>query len=211
MNCSRVRRWIPLYAGADLPIRKARRLEKHLGRCIDCGTELKELKAALASVRAIADQGILDWPEAEWKGLMARVKSEKPRPRPVSPLSAIPRKAWAYGLAIILVLGVATLILRRLLSPPAASLLSEIVTATPAQPSRSLKTVEALPVSDPRDVPFRVRRSRLEPLDRAMLAAGSAPEKTTQNLMSMILVSQETGLKVHWTFNRNFEWKEKKP
>jgi hypothetical protein len=48
----------------------------------------------------------------------------------------------------------------------------------------------------------------MEPLDRAMLAAGPASEKTTQNLMSMTLVSQETSLKVHWTFNRNFEWKE---
>jgi anti-sigma factor RsiW len=210
MICSRVRKLIPLYAGADLSARKIRRLEKHLESCADCGREIEELRAALDGIRAVAGRETLDWPEAEWKGLMERVKSEKPRPRPVSPLSAIPRKAWAYGFAILLVLGVATLILRSLLSPPVASLLSEIVTATPAQPSRSLKTVEALPVSDPRDVPFPVRRSRLEPLDRAMLAAGPASEKTTQNLMSMTLVSQETGLKVHWTFNRNFEWKEKK-
>jgi hypothetical protein len=46
--------------------------------------------------------------------------------------------------------------------------------------------------------------------DRTLLAAGTAPEKTTQNVMSMTLVSQETGLQVHWTFNKNFEWEEKK-
>ena len=210
MNCSRARKWIPLYAGADLTAKKTRRLEKHLERCTDCGTELKELKAALASVRAIADQGIIDWPEAEWKGLMARVKSEKPGPRPVSSLGAIPRKAWAYGFAILLVLGVATLILRSLLSPPAAPLLSEFVTATPVQPSRSLKTDEATSFGYPRNTPFKVQREKTATADRAMLAAGTAPKKTTQNMMSMTLVSQETGLKVHWTLNRNFEWEEKK-
>jgi anti-sigma factor RsiW len=210
MNCSRVRKWISLYAGADLSARKARRLEKHLERCANCRKEIEELRAALAGIRAVAGRDTLDWPEGEWKDLMARLKSEKPGPRPVSPLSAIPRKAWAYGFAILLVFGVVTLILRSLLSPPAAPLLSEIITATPAQPSRSLMTDEVPSVSYPRDVPFRVRRDRTEALDRAMFAAGRTPEKTTQNLMSMTLVSQETGLKVHWTFNRNFEWKEKK-
>lgn len=210
MNCSRARKWIPLYAGADLPIRKARRLEKHLERCADCGRELKELKAALASVRAIADQGILDWPEAEWKGLMTRVKSEKPEPRQVSRIGAIPRKAWAYGLAIILVVGIAALILRSVLSPPAAPLLSEMIAPTPTQPARSLKIDNAPSMNYPRDVPFRVQRYQAERLDLATLAAGPASEKTTQNLMSMTLVSQETGLKVHWTLNKNFEWEEKK-
>jgi hypothetical protein len=208
MNCSRIRKWIPLYSGTDLSARKARRLEKHLETCSDCGRELEEIRTALDGIRAVAGRETLDWPEAGWKALMARVKSEKPGPRPVSPLGAIPRKAWAYGFAIILLLGSAALILRNVLSPPGAPLPSEIITATPAQPSRALKTDEALPMSNPRDVPFRVRGSRMEPLDRAMLAAGPASEKTTQNLMSMTLVSQETSLKVHWTFNRNFEWKE---
>jgi len=211
MNCSRVRKWIPLYAGADLSARKARRLEMHLERCADCGREIEEFRAALDGIRAVAGRETLDWPEAEWKGLMARVKSEKPGTRQVSPLSAIPKKAWAYGFAIILLLGIAALILRSILSPPAAPLLSEIITATPAQPSRSLKTDEAPSARYLRDVHFRVRTDRTEALDRATLAAGPTPEKTTQSLMSMTLVSQETGLKVHWTFNRNFEWKEKKP
>jgi len=210
MNCSRVRKWIPLYAGADLSARKARRLEMHLERCADCGRALEELRAALDGIRAIAGRETLDWPEAEWKGLMARVKSEKPGPRPVSPIGAIPRKAWAYAFAIVLVLGIAALILRSILSPPAAPLLSEIVTATPAQPSRSLKTDEAPSFRYPRDIPFKVQRERTATPDRATLAAGPASEKTTQNLMSMTLVSQETGLKVHWTLNKNFEWKEEK-
>jgi len=209
MNCSRVRKWIPLYAGADLSSRKALRLEKHLERCTDCRTELDEFRAALDGIRAVAGRETLDWPVAEWNGLMARVKSERPEHHQVSRLGAIPRKAWAYGFAIVLVLGVAALILRSILSPPASPLLSEIISHTPAQPSRSLTIDEAASISYPQDIPFRVPREQGE-LDRAVLAAGPAPEKTTQDLMSMILVSQETGLKVHWTFNKNFEWEEKK-
>jgi hypothetical protein len=209
MNCSRVRKFLPLYAGADLSARKTRRLEKHLERCADCGRELEELKAALAGIRAVAGRETLDWQEADWKGLMARVKSEKPGPRRTMSLAGVPSKAWAYGLAIILVVGIAALILRSVLSPPAAPLLSEIITATPAQPSRALMTDRAASVIYPQDVPFRVQREQTEP-DRAVLAAGFAPEKTAQDLMSLTLVSQETGLKVHWTFNKHFEWEEKK-
>lgn len=210
MNCSRVRRWIPLYAGADLSARKARRLEKHLDGCTDCGRETEELRAALDGLRAVAGRETLDWPEAEWKGLMARVQAEKPDRRPVTLPGAIPKKAWAYGLAIILIAGIAFLIMRSILSPPAAPLLSKFVTATPVQPSRSLKTDEATSFGYPRNTPFKVQREKAATADRATLAAGSAPEKTTQNVMSMTLVSQQTGLKVHWTFNRNFEWEEKK-
>jgi len=211
MNCSGARKWIPLYAGADLSVRKNRRLEKHLEKCASCGREIEELRAALDGVRAVASRESIDWPEAEWRGLMARVKSKRPEARPVSPFGAIPRKAWAYGLAIVLVVGIAALILRSIFRPAAAPLLSEIMTATPAQPSRALKIDNAPSMNNPRDVPFRVQRYQAERLDLATLAAGPAPEKATQNLMSLTLVSQETGLKVHWTFNRNFEWKEKKP
>jgi hypothetical protein len=210
MNCSRVRKFLPLYAGADLSTGKARRLEKHLQRCGDCRREIEEIRAALDGIRAVAGREILDWPEAEWEGLMAHVRSEKPAPRPVSRFSTIPRKAWAYGLAIVLVLGIAAFIMRNILSSPPAPLRSELIASTLAPPLRSLKIDEASSFRYPRDVPFRVRGSRMEPLDRAMLAAGPASEKTTQNLMSMTLVSQETGLKVHWTLNKNFEWKEEK-
>jgi len=38
----------------------------------------------------------------------------------------------------------------------------------------------------------------------------SAPDETSgsQDVISMTLVSQESGLKVHWYFDKNFDWKE---
>jgi hypothetical protein len=209
MNCSRARKFLPLYAGADLSAGKARRLERHLERCSSCRKESGEFRDALAGIRAVAGRDALDWPEGEWKSLMARVRSAKQGPRHVPDFRTIPRKAWATGFAAVLVLGAAALILRGLLSPPATPLLSEILTATSPQPSRTLTKDEVPSGLFPQDVPFRVQRER-RALDRVLLAAAPVPEKTTQKMMSMTLVSQETGLKVHWTFNRNFEWEEKK-
>jgi hypothetical protein len=209
MNCSRLGKWLPLYAGADLSARRSRRLEKHLETCADCRLALDELRAALAGVRDVAGREALDWPEADWKRVLARVLSAKPEPRRAVRAATFPRKAWAYGLAVILVLGAAVLVMKIALSPPAAPLLTEVLMPTPARPSRALMTYETPSPRQLQDVPYGVQPERMT-LDRTLLAAGTTPEKTTQNMMSMTLVSQETGLQVHWTFNRNFEWEEKK-
>lgn len=209
MNCARVRKFLPLLAGDDLTYRKARRLEKHLEGCPGCNKESEEIRAALAGIRAVAGREALDWAEGEWKGLMARVRSEKPEPRPALPLCAVPKKAWAYGFIIILILGLAALVLRTVLLPPASPFLSETIAATTAGPSRVLIKDRVPFGAFPQDGPFRVQKAAGVP-DRAVLAARPSPEKATQDLMSLTLVSQETGLKVHWTFNRNFEWEEKK-
>jgi anti-sigma factor RsiW len=209
MNCARARRWLALFAGADLPSRKARRLEKHLEGCPGCRKELEELRAALAGIQAAAARETLDWPEGEWKGLMAQVRSEKPRPRPVPVFNVFPRKAWAAGFLLVLALFIAGLILRAILFSPGRSPLSEIITATATQPSRALMKEEVSSKGYPKDAPFSVQKGR-GATTGTVLAARRSPEKATQDLMSMTLVSQETGLRIHWTFNKNFDWEEKK-
>jgi hypothetical protein len=210
MSFCKIRKWIPLYAGADLSARKARRLEKHLDLCADCRAVFKEFMAALDGIRAIADRATVDWPKAEWKDLIARINSEQPYPRRRSaPLAAFPKKAFAYGVASVLVFGITFLILRSILSRPTPPVSSEIVAATPAQPLRSLVSGELPSGPYPKDLVFNDQR-KPKAIDRAMLATKPAPEIIAQNTMSMTLVSQETGLKVHWTFNRDFEWKETK-
>jgi Putative zinc-finger len=209
MNCSRARRRLPLYAGADLSSRKAGRLEKHLEGCPRCRREVEELRAALAGIRAVAGRETLEWPEGEWKGLIARVRSEGPKPRPAPVFSAFPRKAWTAGFLFVLALGIAGLILRAILSSPGRSPLSVIITATAAQPPRALLKEQGSSKGYPQDVPFSIRKVP-GATDRTVVAAKRPPEKPTQDLMSMTLVSQETGLRIHWTFNRNFDWEEKK-
>ncbi len=40
--------------------------------------------------------------------------------------------------------------------------------------------------------------------------AGMAEEALSQNRLSVTLVSNESGLKVYWYFNKNFDWEEEK-
>ena len=153
MNCSRARKEIALHAGADLPAARARRLEKHLLKCADCRAELEEHRAALESVRTVAGRKTLDWSEAEWRTLMARATSENPSPRRFSLFIRPPQKAWAYGLAGLLVLGVASAILRGLLSPPAASLPAETAALIPAPPPRLIPVDTAASTAPTGDIP----------------------------------------------------------
>jgi len=43
---------------------------------------------------------------------------------------------------------------------------------------------------------------------RSQTAAQRPKESAGQDVLSMTIVSQETGLKIVWFFNKNFEWKE---
>lgn len=210
MNCSRVRRSLPLLAGKDLPAGKARRVEKHLEKCPDCRQKIEEIRAALAGVRAIADRSILDWPEADWRRFMARVKSESPKPllRPFL-LPGLARRSWTYAAASILVLSAGILVLRIVRPRPTSAMLAETATSTPAQPGRPLSGKLDFLARSPQDRPFRVYADRKSP-ERVMLAAGPVPGRPAQEMMSMTLVSQKTGLQVHWTWNRNFDWEVKK-
>jgi hypothetical protein len=184
-------------------------LDKHLERCADCRAELEQQKTALNSVRSIAGRETLDWSEAEWADLVARTTSGRPEPGRFPGLAAFPRRAWAAGLAGIFLLVIAAVILSRLSGPPEAPLLSEMITPTATLPPRALPEGAAASAGPAGDIPFGIRSG---PVDsgKTLLASGPAPENRAQDRMSLTLVSQETGLKVHWTFNRNFAWEEKK-
>jgi hypothetical protein len=198
---------IPLYAGGELPGTKARRLERHLEECSVCQGMVEEFRAALAGLRTAARRDELDWPEAEWKRLMARIKAEPPARR-AFPLGMRPKPIWAYGAAALLLLTLSVIILRTRLFPPVPVQPAEILASTEVQPGRSLVFADSQFSRLQQDIPFRVRAERHRTIESEALISASAGGKTLQDILSMTLVSQETGLKVHWTFNRNFEWKE---
>jgi hypothetical protein len=207
MNCRRARKMIPLYAGGELSGAKVRRLERHLASCSDCRRMLAEFRAALAELRTAARRDELGWPEAEWKSLMTRITTQPP-PRRLSPLEMIPKRAWAYGTAAILLLALSVILLRTRFFPPAPVPSAEILASTKVNPGRSLEFADSQFPPLPKDFPFRIREERAKAVESETLLADSAQAKESQDIVSMTLVSQETGLKVHWTFNRNFELKE---
>jgi hypothetical protein len=207
MNCLRAAKMIPLYAGGELSDKKARRLERHLAGCSACRKAVEEFRAALAGLRTAARRDEYDWPEAEWKSLMSRIKSQTPSRRAVS-LGIGPIPAWAYGAAALLIVGLALVFLRTRLFPPAAYHETETLASTEILPGRALEFPENRIPRPRQDMPFRVQAESQRPLERQTLTASATGGEAAQDLLSMTLVSQETGLKVHWTFNRNFEWKE---
>lgn len=157
MNCRKVRKFLPLHAGGDLPPRRAARLEVHLGGCADCRQELESLKAARARLReAAAAEPLPGWSEAEWKALMARATAARIERRP---RALVTRPKWALAAGTV---GVALL---------AVALLVTGVFKTAPAPAPGL-------------------------------AGGGV-----QDVLSVTLVSPDTGLQVVWVFNRNFDLK----
>lgn len=207
MNCRRATQMMPLYAGGELAPKKARRLARHLESCSDCREMAEELRTALSGYKAAIRQDEFDWPEAEWKSLMERIKTQPP-PRRIVSLGATPRAAWATGAAALLLLaGLTTLVPRTGLLRHAPVPLTETLASTELQPGRSLEFGN-IQVSHPRqDIPFSAGALGPRAIESETLVAALAEGKESQDVVSMTLVSQETGLKVHWTLNRNFEWK----
>ena len=207
MNCRRAAKIIPLYAGGELSEKKARRLERHLEGCPDCRRKADDFRAVRTEFLAAAAREERDWPEAEWKRLMARIKALTP-PRQALPLGMRLKPAWVYGAAVLLLLALPVISLGPRLFRPAAVPLTEILASTEVQRGRGLEFAESQIPHLRRDLPFQVREERARAVESKTLAADSAGVKDSQDIVSMTLVSQETGLRVHWTFNRHFDWKE---
>ncbi len=207
MNCRRAGKGIPLYAGGELLERHARRLERHLEGCPDCRAKADDFRVGLAAIRSVARRDELDWTEAEWRRLMTRIKTLPP-PRRAVPVGAQLKPAWAVGILAVFLLALSVIFLRPRVFRPAPIQPMEILTSTEAQPGRSLEFAEGQFPHSPEDIPFAVQKEKPRPAEQKMIMASSSGGKNTQETLSMTLVSQETGLKVHWTFNRKFEWKE---
>jgi hypothetical protein len=103
MTCHKVRKLIPLAAGADLRPRLAAAVRAHADTCPGCREELEEFRAATDKIKAEARaQSVVDWGEGEWNALMARVAAEAKRTGD-APAVAVPRvfrPRWAAASAL---------------------------------------------------------------------------------------------------------------
>ncbi len=214
MNCRRARKEIPLLAGGDLAVRKAGKLEKHLQACADCRRELMEYRASLAGIKTVAEKDeVRDWPESEWKALIKNVISQKAEPRE-SVHKASPRLAWAYGFAVLALLAGVGFLLRSVILKPKG---------IPAGPEKvivkRIETPEAAPGQEKPQEPKKQKNQIAAPVVTAKSRQtepspvqvaktfGQPDLSKSQDTLSVTLVSKETGLKVTWIFDKNFEWK----
>ncbi len=178
MTCGRTRRLLPLFAGGDLPERKARRVREHVETCAECRREIEEYQRA---VRVVADAVRVtparDWTPGEWRAVMDRVAKEQREPRDRA--AAAPASKWvpAFASAATIVVVVAISLLLKD---------SPIKTAG-TQPGPGMTNQQSA--------------------SKKGGPAAAAPDSSKQDVLTMTLVSPDTGLQVVWVFNRNFNWK----
>ena len=213
MKCEKAGKWIPLYAGDDLPRRQAARLREHLENCPGCRRELESERAALAAMKTAAQrEQVDDWPEPVWKALISRITAEEPGTRATAP-GPIPRWALASGAAgILLLAGLLLLFKDKIFRPEGISSVPGPVIVEkresprdpeiPAQPREPEPRETRAPEAEPRIL--AALKTEAEPEIRPAAPPGPPP---AQEVVSVTLVSQESGLQVTWFFDKNFEWK----
>lgn len=218
MNCRRIRRSIPLLAGNDLPEARARRMRIHLEGCQKCRKDFRAYSAALRRVKELADRETeADWTEAEWQALMARTISARIEKRPFVFSLFEPKlvTALAGGLAMAVAAVIIGLIfwntvLRPRSSPviPAPAYVQKPEPAPPVLPPNHQKEndrKEPAVRSQERPIIIAQAREHERPGARPKELVG-AQQEGAQDVVSVTLVSQDTGLKVVWFLNRNFYW-----
>lgn len=211
MRCEKSRRYLPLLAGNDLSSRLSRKLRAHLQRCASCRREAGEYRAALDWVKAAARrEDIPDWDAAEWNALMVRIAGEKAERKSFAP-SLPPRWAVASGLGAVLVLGALALLFKDAVFKP-----KDIPPAS--GPSIAAKEEPGIPdevlpgIVDPGKTASPTSEARgLVAAKRDPAAGVPSPEQAadprSQEVLSVTLVSQETGLQVVWFLHKDFDWK----
>jgi hypothetical protein len=202
MNCRQTRRLLPLFAGGDLTGRKARRGRKHLEACADCRRELEAYRTALRVVAdAVREAPAGDWTPGEWRAVMDRVAKEKPEPREQS--AAAPAKApkWvpavASGAAIVLMVAVGLLLKDSPVKPAGIQARTVLGERTP-RPRESGEGLLGLAAPDMASQPSGSKTGG---------PTAAAPNSSKQDVLTMTLVSPDTGLQVVWVFNKDFDWK----
>ena len=176
MNCSTIKKWLPLYAGSELDQKKISVINAHIRTCETCPRELAAYQFYYEKMKEMLSSDIVKWEESEWNNAVKSAvhASEKIQPHS-SGLAPWPyRKSWAWAAmaaaALVLAIGV--------FKP---SLLTRLTGLAPEN----------------------IARIRSRPL-------WEGKKQPVQDILSMTMVSQETGLKIVWFLNKNFNLEEYK-
>ena len=180
----------------------------------------EEMAAVLEKARELSrEERVPDWTEEEWRTLMTAAVSQEPGRRPAR-RAAFPRLLFAYGSAALLLVAAVGLALRlRIfrtgpLSPvqAPAQVLAQKSEASPS-PSREARlrekeTVLAEATPSPRETDALVVGGIMPPPGAqfgAKDAAGPSAE-APQDTVTVRLVSPESGLRIVWILDKDFNW-----
>jgi len=221
MTCRSVRKLLPLAAGGDLPEGKSGKVAAHLDDCAACRAELEAYRSALERARGFDGAAGRTWSETAWSRAVRRAVAQGSEPAPQPKF--IPRPAVIAVAGVVLIVVVALLLVfnRHPLRPRAVleARTEEAPRAIPAPVEQKPTPIPAPAQQAP------VRRDSIKKPEAPLLAAGgiepsrapveraltgaeaTQPPAPAQTVIAATFVSQETGLKIVWFFDRNFDWK----
>jgi hypothetical protein len=188
--------------------------------------DARKMAAALDKARELSrEEPAADWSEAEWKKLMAAAVAQKmegkEKPKEPSPKAAYWRPVLAYGGAALIMVALIGYALRsRILKPlagpvPSAQVIvqKDEASAAPAIEAERPKIIggiakpsetDALKPAPPVPSVIHARKAALGGRAKEVAVPVESP---AQDMVTVRLVSPETGLRIVWVLNRNFKWK----
>jgi hypothetical protein len=223
MTCRKARKLLPLAAGGDLTEAKSRKVALHLKSCPACRAELEAYRSALKRIRGFDSENTAgpSWDEAAWAKAVRKAVKQEGAPAALRPKLAMrPAVVAVVGMALIVAAALLVVNIRHVLRP------RDVLEARTEEAQHDIPaTVEPKP--EPSPVPehqttvhppkkIEAERPLLAagktkparaPVERALTGASPAAAPLAQDVISATFVSQETGLKIVWFFDRNFDWK----
>jgi hypothetical protein len=171
MKCKRIRKYLPLYIGADLSPKKEEAVRVHLDTCSECQKEYEVYVRSVKTAREWLSESAVAWGEGEWRRTVRSVPAEKSKSLPgFAPWPF--KKGWAFAVMAAVMVVVVFFVTRPLY----------------------------LGVEDFSEETILSKR---HPQHKA-----EALFKSPQDVVSMTMVSKDTGLKVVWILNKNFNLEE---
>ncbi len=211
MNCKKSRKLLPLILGNELSERKVEKIKKHIENCEKCRREFLEYQSVLRKIKDISRDEEVNWDDREWTALVKKATSQNIEKK--SSISILLTRPAFLTLGLILFVSFALIFFARDWINK-----KEIQTVKKSEVTAKLEKGEIKPSREERIEPVREKglsRNELQAKKRRMIAKRKVQsvkmEKKTepeQTMISMTIVSEETGLKIVWFFNKNFEWEE---
>lgn len=222
MTCRKVRKFLPLAAGGDLSETKAGKVAAHLEACAACRAELDAYLSALDRARGLDGTAGQLWNEEAWAKAVRRAVAQGGRPAAARPKLALRPAVVAIAGAVLIAVAALLLVLARHPLRPREVLEARTEGAKTDVPAAVERKPEPSPATSDQKIVKRNLKKKPEapllaagrikpspaPIDRALTgAAAPAPPSPAQDVVSATFVSQETGLKIVWFFDRSYDWK----
>ena len=175
--------------------------------------DAREMAAVLDKAREISrNEPSTDWSETEWKEIMGAAVSQELERKPAG-RGPIWKPALSYGTLALVIVAIIGLALKNTVFKPMASPATQapVLARKPVPPPLPAVIAQA-----PRILAPKPARTRIHSRKPALPAArprkpASLREEVSQEVVSVKLVSPETGLQIVWFLDKNFEWKGEDP